>query len=66
MGGHYFIRDNELIFEAARSGDKDYAVIEGATHGGTPCKPCETTPGQYGNATRNLFDLMATWMDERF
>jgi len=24
------------------------------------------TPGQYNNATKNLFDLMATWMNARF
>ena len=66
MGGHYFIRDNEQIFEAAASQDKDFVVVEGATHGGTPCVPCETTPGQYSNATKNLFDLMASWMNERY
>jgi hypothetical protein len=66
MGGHYFIRDGEVFFDMAASPDKDYYVIEGATHGGTPCTACETTPGQYSNATRNLFDLMQGWMDARF
>ena len=41
-------------------------VIEGATHGGTECVPCETTPKQYSNATKNLFDLMQRWMQARF
>lgn len=66
MGGHYFIRDAEQYFDMATSPDKDFYVIEGATHGGTECTACETTPGQYNNATKNLFDLMAAWMNARF
>ena len=34
MGGHYFIRDAEQYFDMAASRDKDFYVIEGATHGG--------------------------------
>jgi hypothetical protein len=66
MGGHYFIRDAEQYFDMAASADKDYYVIEGATHGGTACTACEKTPGQYGNATKNLFDLMQRWIDARY
>lgn len=66
MGGHYFVRDNEQIFEMAASEDKEFYVIDGATHGGTPCTACEANPGDYSNATKNLFDLMANWMNERF
>jgi hypothetical protein len=66
MGGHYFIRDAEQYFDMAVSPDKDFYVIEGATHGGTECTACETTPGQYNNATKNLFDLMASWMNARY
>lgn len=66
MGGHYFIRDAEQYFDMAASPDKDFYVIEGATHGGTECVPCETTPKQYSNATKNLFDLMQRWMQARF
>ena len=66
MGGHYFIRDAEQYFDMAASSDKDFFVIEGATHGGTECTACETTPKQYANATRNLFDLMRDWMNARF
>ena len=66
MGGHYFIRDAEQYFDMAASGDKDFYVIEGATHGGGRCTDCETTPGQYANATKNLFDLMQKWMNARF
>ena len=66
MGGHYFIRDAEQYFDMAASSDKEYYVIEGATHGGTPCTACATTPNQYSNATKNLFDLMQRWMEARF
>jgi hypothetical protein len=66
MGGHYFIRDSELFFEMAASRDKEFFVIEGATHNGTPCTRCEKSSGQYTNATKNLFDLMQRWMKERF
>jgi hypothetical protein len=66
MGGYHFIRDDEVIFEKAASKDKDYVVIEGALHGFTPCVACETTPGQYANTVRNLFDYIQTWVNARF
>jgi len=66
MGAHYFIRDNERQYDMARSKEKDLVVIEGATHGFTPCKPCETKPDQYSNSVRNLFDYMASWLNARF
>ena len=66
MGAHYFIRDNELHFEDAASGDKDFIVVEGATHGFAPCTACENTPGQYANSQRNFFDYVAKWMNARF
>ena len=66
MGAHYFIRDSEIHFEMAASRDKDFIVIEGATHGGGPCTACETTPGQYSNSQKNLFDYAAKWINARF
>jgi hypothetical protein len=68
MGGHYFIRDSEAFFDMAASLDKQFLVIEGATHGGTPCTTCKPNPGptQYNNATKNLFDQMRNWMNVRF
>jgi pimeloyl-ACP methyl ester carboxylesterase len=66
MGAHYFIRDNERHFDMAKSKDKDFIVIEGAVHGFTPCKPCETTPGQYSNSVKNMFDYTAKWINERY
>jgi hypothetical protein len=66
MQAHYFMRDNELLYEAAVSKDKDLIVVEGATHGITPCKECETTPSQYSNSVRNFFDYVQKWIDKRF
>jgi len=66
MGGHYFIRDSEIHYEMAASKDKDFIVIEGATHGGTPCTACETTPGQYSNTAKNFFDYVAKWISARY
>jgi hypothetical protein len=65
-GAHYFLRDDEKMFDGAVSTDKDYAVTEGAMHGVVPCKPCETTPGQYSNSVKNTFDYMKAWIDKRF
>jgi len=66
MGAHYFIRDNERMYEMARSADKDFITIEGAVHGFTPCTACEKTPGQYSNTVKNLFDYIAQWIGDRY
>ncbi|MDX1498491.1 MAG: hypothetical protein R3176_01255 [Woeseiaceae bacterium] len=70
MGGHYFLRNTEIFYEAAASEDKDYIVIEGAVHGITPCTKCmppgEAYDGRYDNSVRNYFDYVAAWINERF
>jgi hypothetical protein len=66
MQGHYFIRDNEIHYELSASADKDLIVIEGATHGITPCTECEQFPGQYSNSVKNFFDYVAAWVNNRF
>jgi hypothetical protein len=63
-GGHYFMRDNEIHFEMASSGDKDFIVTEGAAHTGPPCVPCETFPGQYANSAVNQANYMASWVNQ--
>jgi hypothetical protein len=63
MGAHYFVRDTEIEFDHAKSVDKSMAVVEGATHGFVPCTRCETTPGQYANSEKNLFDYVAAWLN---
>ena len=37
---HYFIRPDEIIYDAASTLDKTIAFNEGAVHGGGPCAPC--------------------------
>jgi len=66
MGGHYFIRDNEIHYERAGSKDKDFIVVEGAVHGQTPCVPCESFPGQYSNTVKNFYDYVRNWINKRF
>jgi len=66
MGAYQFIRDDEIIFDKSASKDKDYFVLEGAVHGFTPCTACETTPGQYSNSVKNLFDYIRDWTSKRF
>lgn len=66
MGGHYFIRDNEIHYEMAASADKEFIVIDGATHNMTPCTACEKKPGEFSNVTRNFFDYVARWINRRF
>jgi pimeloyl-ACP methyl ester carboxylesterase len=66
MGGHYYIGDGERYLETARGQDKDFVVIEGATHSFTPCARCEKTPGQYSNTVKNLFDYTTNWINARF
>ncbi len=66
MGAHYFIRDSEIHYEAAASADKEFIVIEGATHGTPPCAACETTSGQYSNSQKNFFDYVTRWINARF
>jgi hypothetical protein len=66
MGAHYFVRDTEHEYDAATTRDKDMIVIEGATHGFTPCTRCETTPGQYANSVKNFFDYVRDWIAQRY
>jgi hypothetical protein len=66
MGGYKFLRDHEIMFERSTSKDKDFVVVEGALHGYDPCKRCETTPGQYANSTKNMFDYIRDWTNARF
>jgi hypothetical protein len=48
------------------SRDKDFIVVEDATHNIEPCTEYETQKGQYGNATRNFFNYVSRWISSRF
>jgi pimeloyl-ACP methyl ester carboxylesterase len=66
MGGNTGLRDNEMLYEMAASRDKDFVVVEGATHNIQPCTECETRKDQYGNVKRNFFNYVVRWMNSRF
>jgi hypothetical protein len=66
MGGNTGIRDNEWLYERAASRDKDFFVLEGATHNIEPCVECETRKGEYGNSVRNFFNYVRDWINQRF
>ena len=70
MGAHYFIRDSEINYDMAASKDKEYIVIEGATHGGTSCEDCmpagQAYDGRYDNSVKNSYDYVAKWINARF
>ena len=66
MGGNTGLRDNEWLYEMAASRDKDFFVLEGATHNIDPCLECETRKGEYGNSVRNFFNYVRDWMNTRF
>lgn len=63
-GAHYFIPAGEKHYDAAKSQDKDFIVIEGASHTGPPCTACESFPGQYANSLNNQMDYMRDWVNK--
>ena len=52
------------LYENAPSRDKDFFVLDGATHNIDPCVECETRKGEYSNIVRNFFNR--DWMNQRF
>ena len=64
MGGHYFIRDSEIFFDMAASTDKEFVVVEGATHGLGNCTACAAFhgTGPYTNVPLNLWNYVANWV----
>jgi hypothetical protein len=66
MEASSFIADMERMYESSPSKDKDFLVVEGATHTGVPCTACEKTPGQYGNSQKNMYGFIRNWINKRF
>ncbi len=54
----------ELIHELAKSADKELAFIDGATHGYGTCRPCEKTPGQFGDTQKTTYDYADKWLSK--
>ena len=63
MQANRYLRFNEVHYDLAKSEDKDFVIIEGATHQQLPCVACEIIAGQYSNATDNFFDYVRDWID---
>ena len=66
MQANRYLRFNEIHYDLAKSEDKDFVIIEGATHPQRPCALCESFPGQYSNPTENFFNYVGDWIDERY
>src|SRR6476620_8547236 len=62
MGAYYFIRDNEIHYDLAKSQDKEFIVIAGLVHGITPCNECPGGP--YNNSQKNFYDHVASWINK--
>ena len=56
MSCHYFLVPDEMIFDHAAAKDKQYVLVEGASHTFTPCRQ------EYGDTEKRLFDYIASWL----
>lgn len=64
MTGHWEMLASQTAYEHAGSQDKSLAFIEGATHIYTPCRPCEATPGQFGDTIKTTYDYADQWLGQ--
>ena len=68
--GHYFVVTNEIVFDAAGSADKTFAITEGSVHAGPPCRPCAVAqglpPDYYGDTLGHAFDFIDQWIVARY
>jgi hypothetical protein len=55
---HYFMVPDEIIFQHARSVDKEIVFVEGAAHGITPCRP------EFGDTVKRAFDYIDGWLSQ--
>ena len=58
MSCHYFLVPDEVIYNHAAASDKQYMVVEGATHGFAPCRP------GYGDTRKKVFDQVDAWLSD--
>ena len=64
MTGNWEYLAAETIYENAPSTDKTIAFVEGAQHVFTTCKPCEKTPGEFGDTVKTLYDYIDGWLQK--
>jgi len=65
MTGGYEYLAAETIYEHSAARDKSLAFVEGASHGYGACRQCETTPGQFGDTIRTLYDYADRWLSQK-
>ncbi len=63
MTGHYWLVTTEIAYNASPSADKTLSYIEGASHGLTTCKDCETTSGQFGDTLTTVMNYIGRWLN---
>jgi hypothetical protein len=56
MSCFHFVVPDEIIYDHLAAKDKTYAVVEGALHGFTPCKP------EFGDTKKRTFDFVDAWL----
>jgi pimeloyl-ACP methyl ester carboxylesterase len=56
MTCHYFLVPDEIIFDHAKSKDKQLVFVEGASHVLTPCR------AEYGDTVKRMFDHVDKWL----
>ena len=49
---------DEIIFDHLAAKDKQLVMVEGATHGFTPCRP------EYGDTMARTFDYVDAWLKQ--
>ena len=64
MTGSFEMSAAETIHDHAKSADKELVFVEGASHPYPTCKPCEKTPGQYGDTVKTLYDYADKWLSK--
>ncbi len=65
MTGSWEYLAAETIYENAGSKDKTIGFVEGASHGYNTCKECETTPGQFGDTQKTLYNYVDKWLSAK-
>jgi hypothetical protein len=65
MTGGYEYLAAETIYEHSAARDKSLAFVEGASHGYGACRQCETTPGQFGDTIKTLYNYADKWLSQK-
>jgi pimeloyl-ACP methyl ester carboxylesterase len=56
MTCHYLLVPGEIVFNHLAARDKQFALVEGATHNFTACRP------EYGDTVARTFDYVDAWL----